>query len=353
MRRNSIIFLAIIFLTYSYQGYKVYHKYIHDEVKIKISGLLSDITDNVISIPLETPDSVAIQRIKRVQRDGNDIFLLGDRRLLHFNASGKFINEPAADISNMEGAFIADYAIDTDRHQITVIDSLRNYSKYDYSGNLISRAKITQPWNKLTAFTYHNGSLWAAAELLLKNTDDDSYTITHNLYQLDMNMNEISCMNLRHADVGHEKIFTNIHPDEILVDEEGVYAYSTPIDMENLLNDTLYILQNRIIPTTNRNVYNSSAYIYPVRKSKRYMISTYYSTDGDCHTFCFDNSDYTAYILQEGFKDDIFNTGNIADLQPLDNYNKSYCYTNTKADISAGSTENETVTVLYIATLKS
>ena len=354
MRRNSIIFLAIFFLTYGYQGYKAFYKYINDEVKVKTSGLLSHITDNVISIPLETPDSGAIQRIKRVQRDGNDIFLLGDRRLLHFDASGKFINQPAADICNMEGVFIVDYAIDPDTRRIIVIDSLRNYSKYDYSGNLISRAKITQPWSKLTAFTYHNGSLWATAETLEKNIDDDSYTITNGLYELDMDMNKISCMNLRNVNVGREIILNNIRPDEILVDEEGVYVYSTPTGMEHLLNDTLFILQNHIIPTASRNEFIKSAYIYPVRKSKRYMISTYYRTDGDCHTFCFDYSDHTAYILQEGFKDDIFNTGNIEDLQPIDNYNKSYCYIKTKAGISSGSIENRTGnTVLYIATLKS
>ena len=351
MRRNSIIFLAIIFLTYGYQGYKVFHKYINDEVKVKTTGLLSDITDNVISIPLETPDSGAIQRIKRVQRDGDDIFLLGDRRLLHFNASGKFINQPAADISSMEGVFIADYAIDTDSRQIIVIDSLRNCSKYDYNGNLISRDRIAQPWTKLTAFIYHKGSLWATAETLVKNTDGESYTFSHDLYRLDMDMNEISSMNLRNADVGREIIFNNTRANEILVDEEGIYAYSTPTVMDHLLNDTLYILQSSIIQTANKNDY---AYIYPVRKSKRYMISTHYNTDGDCHTFCFDNSDHTAYILQEGFKDDIFNTGNIADLQPIDNYNKSYCYIKTIADISSDSNEKTSGNpVLYIATLKS
>ena len=350
MRRNSIIFLAIIFLTYGYQGYKVYHRYVNDEVKVKTSGLLSDITNNVISIPLETPDSGAIQRIKRVQRDGNDIFLLGDRRLLHFDVSGKFINQPAADISNKEGVFIADYAIDTDNRLIIVIDSLRNCSKYDYNGNLISRNKIMQPWNKLTAFAYHSGSLWATVEALVKNADDDSYTITHSLHQLDTDMNEISSMNLHYADVDRKTILNTLHANEILADEEGVYAYSTPVDMEHLLNDTLFILQTRIIAGRNE----QKACIYPVRKSKRYMISTYYNTDGDCHTFCFDNSDYTAYILQEGFKDDIFNTGHIADLQPIDIYNKSYCYVKTKAGISAGSTEKVTGNpVLYIATLKS
>ena len=354
MRRNSIIFLAIIFLTYTYQGYKILYKYINDEVKVKSSGLLSDITNNVISIPLETPDSGAIERIKRVQRDGDDIFLLGDRRLLHFNSSGKFINQPAVDITNMEGVFIADYAIDTDRHHIIVIDSLRNYSKYDYQGNLLSRTQITHPWNKLTAFTYHNGSLWASAESLVKNIDDDSFTIMNDLYRLDMDMNEISRLNLRNVDVGREIIFNNIRADEILVDEEGVYAYSTPVDMEHLLSDTLFILQGRIIPNSGRNNFNMSECIYPVRKSKRYMISTHYNTDDDCHTFCYDNSDNTAYILQEGFKDDIYNTGYIADLQSMDIYNKSYCYIKTEADISAGSIENATGTpVLYIVTLKS
>ena len=112
MKRSALIFLATILLTYGYQGFKTYYNHINENVKVKTSGLLSDITSNVISIPLETPDSGAIKQIKRVQRDRDNIFLLGDQRLLHFDVSGKLISQIANDISDNEDVFIADYVID-------------------------------------------------------------------------------------------------------------------------------------------------------------------------------------------------------------------------------------------------
>ena len=145
MKKGGLLLLAILFLTYGYEGYKIVQLYMNDNVKVKTSGLLSDITDNVISVPLKTPDSEVVRQIRRVQRDGNNIFLLSERRLLHFDISGRFINQPAIEISNDEDVFIADYTLDTDNHLIIVIDSQRNISKYDYSGNLISKAAINQP----------------------------------------------------------------------------------------------------------------------------------------------------------------------------------------------------------------
>ena len=342
MKKGGLILLTTILLTYGYQGYKAIYNYINDEVKIKTSAVLSDITDSVISVPLEAPNGRAIQQIRRVQRDENNIFLLAEHRLLHFDISGKFINQPASDISDRDDVFIADYTIDADRQQIIVIDSLRYMSKYDYSGNLISRVKITQPWHKITAFAYHSGYIWATTETLIKNTDNDSYNISHDLCQLDMEMNGISNQRLHYADVGRN-IFKSFCINELLVDENSVYAYSSPIDMDNLLNDTLFILQSHNVSMMNRNRYYGQACVYPVRKSKRYMMSTHHYSADDCHTFCYDNSNNTAYMLSEGFEDDFYNTGNITDLQPMDIYHTSYCFVKQESDAP----------VLFIATLKS
>ena len=334
MKKGGLFLLAILFLTYGYQGYKTVRTYMNDEVTVKTSGRLSDIANNVIPVPLETPDSGVLRQVKRVQRDGNDIFLLSDRRLLHFDISGKFISQPAIEISDNEDVFIAEYTLDTDHNLIIVIDSQRNISKYDYSGNLISKSKINQPWRRITALAYHNGHLWVTAETTEKAADDFYQTI-HRLYRLDSDMNEISNQRLYSADVGRDIKFNSLCIDELLVDEDGLYAYSSPSDMKHLLSDTLHILQCKNIPlTAYKNAHNVETGVYPVRKSKRYIMSTNNNSIDNPYTFCYDKTNNDAYMLSEGFKDDFYNTGYVANLQPMDIYNTSYCYIKTESDFS-------------------
>ena len=338
----------------------------NDEIKVKTSGQLSDITNNVIPVKLEAPDSGIVRNITRVQRDGNNIFLLSDKRLLHFDISGRFINQPAMEISNNNDVFIADYTLDSDNHQVIVIDSQRYISKYDYSGNLISKAKINQQWRRISAFTYYKGYLWVSAETTEKIADvpinrdnsvvasyttetsdkkrDDSYQVTYRLYKLDNDMNEISNQKIFLADIGRNTKFNSPCIDELLVYEDDVYAYSSPTDMEHILSDTLHILQYKSMPSfAIANRHEGETGVYPIRKGKRFIISTNNNMIDNCYTFCFDKTKYTAYMLSEGFKDDIYNTGNITNLQPIDIHNASYCFIKSERNNP----------ILYIVTLNA
>ena len=345
MKRCGILLLTIIFLTYGYKGYKVYDDYINDVVKVKESGVLSDISNNVMPVNLKGLHIEDIQQIRKVQKDGNNIFLLNGDKLLHFDINGNFLNYIASDISDSKESFIASYTIDSDNHHIIVIDGSRNICKYNYNGKLISKLKITHPWNKLTAFTYHKGHLWATAEITEKH-DDNTLWVVNNLCKLDMDMNEISRERLQPAEKGRVILYESLHAHELLVDGQDVYAYKAPVDMKYLLDDTLNILFRNSMPMMLlRRDYHEKASLYPVRKSKHFMISTFYNTQDDHYTFCYDKSNNTAYMLQKGFKDDFYNTGYIANLQPVDNNNSTYCYVKTNS--------SDEKTVLYLVTLKS
>ena len=356
MKKSCILLLTIISLTYGYQGYLTIRSYYNDELKIKTSGQLSDITSNVIPVQLETPDSGIVKQIKRVQRDGDDIFLIGDNRLLHFDISGNFINQLAMEISDNEDVFIANYTLDTQLHQVILIDSQRNILKYNYSGDLLSKSKINQPWRSISAFAYYNGYLWTTAEKVVINADDNSIQVTHSLYQLDSEMNEISSQTLHYADVGRDILFHSFFVDELLVDEHGVYAYSSPADMKYLLEDTLNILLYKEIPMMSKTGHYGKACVYPIRKGKHLMISTYCNEADNCYTFCYDNTNHTAYLLSEGFNDNFYKTGHITDLQSMDIYNKSYCYIKSGDDLSdkfPDREKNNNNPILFLVTLKS
>jgi hypothetical protein len=359
MRKGCFLFLTLFFLTYLYQGYKTVETYTGDKIDIKVSGKLSDIAGSVLPVLLETPDAAAgaVRHVRRVQRDGNSLFMLCDDRLLHFDISGKFMNRIAGETADENGACIAEYVLNTDLHRVIVIDSRRNISRYDYDGNRISRKRITHPWEKLTAFACHNGYLWASAETYVKDHDrPDTIRIRHDLYQLDAGMNEISRHPLRTADTGRGRIFAGLCVSELLADEDGVYAYAPPTGTEHLLDDTLYIAERKKTPLLFPEGYAGTACIYPVRKGKRYTISTGNNPAGPHFTFCYDHGDFTAYILPDGFTDDFFDTGFITDFQPMDMYNRSYCFVKSGKDLSKKYPErawNDDQPVLFIVTLQT
>ena len=355
MKKVCLLLLAIIFLTYGYKAYQVVDAYLNDVLKIKVSGNLSEITEKVIPVPLQIPDSGVVRDVKRVRQDGNNLFMISDNRLLHFNLQGKFINQIARDINEENGKFIVEYVLNTHKKQALVIDSERNISTFDYHGNLISSIRIDKPWHKLTALIYHDGFLWATAETLVKNKDNhDSYLIEHKLYQLDMDVNEISSHALRSSCVGMDRMFSSLLVDELLVDEQGVYAYSTIFDTAILLQDTLYIAQQKKIPLPNK---NTQYCIYPIRKGQRYYLSTYYDSITDTgHTFCYDDTKLTAYMLSDGFRDDFFMTGCVSDFQPMDIYNESYCFLKSGKQLAKMFPErakNDDAPVLFILKLKA
>ncbi|MDR1524960.1 MAG: hypothetical protein LBS79_06875 [Tannerella sp.] len=349
MKKGCFLLLAIIFLTYGYQGYKIASVHIKEGITIKETGKLSDIAENAFAVPLEMPDSGAMRNIKRVRRDGDDLFMISENKLLHFDMHGNFINRIACDI--------VEYALNPKMNQVLVIDSQCSISKYGYDGALISRACIGHFRYKLTAFTFHDGYSWLTAETLVKNDDHpDSFLIVHNLYQLDDNMNEISSRTLRIAHAGQGKFFSNTCISELLVSENEVYAYTPPFENSDLLEDTLYIVEQEKLPLLNKNVHDGATCIYPVRKGKRYLFSTCSSPAGNNFTFCYDKTGFTAYLLPEGFKDDIFKTGHISGFQPVDIYNNSYCFIKSGKDLSGTfperSVDNDSP-VLFIVNLNT
>ena len=355
MKRAGFILLAILFLVYGYKGYEIVRQYMQDAVTVKTSGRLSEIADKIVAVPLETPDSGVVRNVKRVQTDENHLFLIGDQRLLQFDVSGKFVRQLTSSANGGE-TFFADYALDTDHHAVVAIDSQRNICKFDFAGNLLSKAKLEQPWHKLTAFAYHNGYFWLSAEYFVKNgPNPDTRQIVYGLFQFDSNMNEIACLPLHKADVGRDRLFDFCPVDELLADEHGVYAYSSPVDMNSLLTDTLYIMQREEAPFLYNGGYADAACIYPVRKGKRFRIATNYQSIDNHYTFCYDRTSHTAYVLPKGFKDDLQKTGYVNSLQPVDVNNNSYCYLKSGATLSkkiTGRAKNSDNPVLFMVTLK-
>jgi hypothetical protein len=269
---------------------------------------------------------------------------------------GKFISRIATELSGENTAQLAEYVLDTNNHHVLVVDSERYLSKFDYDGRLLAKNRIDKPWHRITAFAFHGGFLWATAETLEKDGDNPtSFLIKHKLYQLDANMNELYSQTLRTVNVGGNRLFSSLFVEELLADEQGVYAYATMADKKILLSDTLHIVQQKKTPYMYQDANVGMACIYPVRKGERFYLSTNnsHSTDNSS-TFCYDDTTKTAYMLADGFRDDFFKTGYVPDLLPMDMYNETYCFLKSGKDLARkfpGRAENNDSPVLFILKL--
>jgi hypothetical protein len=339
MKHAVYILITVIFVTSGYRACNLVSEHLNDRIKIRTEGVLSDIADKVESIPLETPDSGRVTRIRRVLKDGDNIFLISDNRLLRYDISGKFVNHVARDIAE-NSEYIERYALNVAQRQVIVIDGRRNIITYSYSGELISKTALHHRWKRISALEFYSGYLWVTAETYVKTNDsDNSFRIVNNLYQIDRLMNIISETPLKTADVSKPQMLNIPFITEILAGEDGLYAYSLPYGMDCLLEDTLYILQQKKLPSLHVGETFGNKCIYSVRRGHRFFIS------GNKFTFCYDDKNHTAYKLNEGFKDDFFNTGNVSNLHPVDIYGNTYCYF---CESSTGGSAN-----LYIFTLKA
>jgi hypothetical protein len=99
--------------------------------KAEISDCLSDISGEVIAIPLETNEQCRMEELKQVKCAGTDIFIWSNDGICHFDRRGAFKNRIATGI----GSRIHDYAINAEHEQLIVLDSLQQLYYYTYERN--------------------------------------------------------------------------------------------------------------------------------------------------------------------------------------------------------------------------
>jgi hypothetical protein len=358
MKKSCFLLLILITLTYVRQGYRVVDEYRKDEIKIKTTGKLSDIAAQVQPVPLEKPHSGAIRQVRQVRRDGDHLFLLSDNRLLHFDIHGRFIRQIAAHDSETaydnNNTYITGYTLNPHTKHIITINNRHHITRYDYDGNRLDDKPLEHPWQNPTAPAFHDGYLWIAAETPGHRR--------HDLYCLDADLNEISRQPLHIAYTGRERILTTSCVTELLADEDGLYAYAPPFDAEELLNDTLYITEQKKYPHLlypHRNaerLLRDACCIYPVRKGTRHLTATCHHRAESHITFCYDRQKFTAWILPEGFRDDFYETGHVPDLYPMDLYGQTCCFIKSGRDLSRkypARAFSEDLPVLFIVNLNT
>lgn len=354
MKRTCTLLLLLILLTYLKEGYEQLTA--EAPVACALSGNLSDVAEEVIAIPLETSNRCLLQHARMIKRDGNNIFLINKRQLYHFDRSGKFINQITyCTVERENNILVSDYVIDPIREQLIVMDEEQNAHYYTYDGQFLGKLDIrgNHSWTAINRLSYYDHHLWVAAERIVKRPEQGNRECLEQwLYKLDTTFNEVEARKLAPAELGRFSLGRALSP-EIAVANKNVYVQSPSLQPDLLLQDTLYLISKNQLDITD--TYSS---ILPVRLGGRFLVSTYYNpcpTNDDSYTFCFDQEKRQAYNVKGGLEDNFYGTGKVKDLQAMDVYSQSYCYSKTgKEALMAFPDRKETDNpVLFIVKLKA
>ena len=189
MRKTfNLLFICLIAL-YGRIGYQVIHN--TDLPQCQLEGSLSDVAEEVIAIPLETNGHCSLKKIKMIKRDREDIFLVSDRRLYHFNSSGQFLGQITAyRPGTKQPVELADYAVDPVRDRLIVIGTGQEVYYYDYNGQLLFQSILPQDasWKTFGHMAYYDNHLWATIDLV-NSENKQAPTVEQWLYKFDLGFN--------------------------------------------------------------------------------------------------------------------------------------------------------------------
>lgn len=339
-----LLFLGIFSCTYHEKNIPINDKAI-------TKNFLSDISEEIVAIPLETTSACQIKEIKQVQQTGSDIFLLNENEIYHFHHSGNYLNKISLD----NNAAIRSYTINPEKRQLAVLDSLQQLHYFSYSGEKQEWKDLSNSslWKTLYKVVYHNTSFWAIGENISADNCYEKW-----LYKFDTDFSLQESIMLSNVDMGRFCLNSCFTP-ELSVANNMLYVYSPFSFKETILKDTLYLASSNQLT---QNLFNNaidkkqSVYTLPFQMNKRYMIASYQanSREEENYLFCYDQKEQKAFSFH-GFNDDFYQTGLVTDLQSMDIYNNRFYFYKFGQEVfetfpERAATDNP---VLFFVTLKN
>jgi hypothetical protein len=305
----------------------------------EITDSLSDISSKITAIPLETNPQCLLSELKQVKQSDSFIFIWSGNDIYRFNHQGVFINR----ITQNNHFPVHHFTINPDNQQVIVLDTLNLIHSYSFDGNILytEDAETGLPGQAILDLLYHNHSLWAVTEKL---SDDNRFEKW--LYELDLSFRPLEGMKYTSVDLGHFFVESSFD-SKLYVADRKICVYSSFLSKKTLLADTLFIITsgqlnpNRLFPLREfGNV--CAAYSLPFFLNKRYLIASYqtHQTESENYLFCFDRKTNKAFNLS-GFTDDLYQTGVVKDLQPLDPNNQEYYFYKSGKEVIASFPERE------------
>lgn len=349
MKRTFLTLFIFLIALYAKQGYQFLTS---DGTKTcLLSGYLSDIAEEVIAIPIQKSKEYNIRYAKQVRKEGDNLFFVCNETIYRFNRKGELLNT----VTNPEQIRVGGYILDHRNQQLIVLGNENDIHYYTFDGKLIDTKKLKSNLSgeRIYTISMHKNNIWTTEEHISYDPDTNKTSMEVLAVKYDTSFTKLESKKIATSDVGRRQMFTSYYGGEFCVqhDTGHIYLYNPPLSAEYLLSDTLYILSQK------QKLDHTGITAYPTRMGSRFWLAGCENNSGPLqnYLFCYDTKKNQAWQLTDGFDDDYYQTGSVANLHPLDIYSRNYyfCKSGKELDKSFPQSSKADSLVVFIVKLKA
>lgn len=348
MKQITCIILAAMLLLCGGFGYE--HLMAERNADLRRDGELSDIAESVTAIPLKPINGQPLTEAHDIQKEGDDLFLISQGILYRFNRQGDLVCQ----ITHPEEIKVAGYLVHALKKQLIVLGNVDDIYYYTFDGELLFKKKLRKDFDEeqLMSAVLHRGKIYTAERILTSDTLHRP-CVKQEMRVYDTCFRPLESHPIVEVSLTHPILSPNAQSVRLCVspDSGQMYAYSAPCQPEHLLRDSLFIHQSGIMGGIDDN----EVPLLPVCMGSRYWLSVNQHAEEKekRYLFCWDRSGNHAWQLNEGFTDDFFQTGTVAELEPMDLCGQTYSFTKRGESLQASFPEAADSTVVFIVQMKA
>lgn len=376
MKRTFVILLVGMLLVYGRQTYTIFTA---DATPIRhLAGCLSDIAEEVVAIPLESPPGDSIDQARQIRREGRELFLINRGVLYRFGSDGRFLSR----ITDPADIRVAGYVVNPVGRQLIVLGNTDDIFYYSFDGRLLEKKKLKSelPGHRMLTAAYHKGHIWSVEEKPaassagratpsttpsaapleeVKSAGAPSNKFAREVVEYDTAFRRLHTHPLVEADLGREgRIAACFAPRLSVAEDTGaLYAYEPMSTSEHLLRDTLYLKEKRENARGTGLSDTGVIPLYPLCLGSRMWISSYTNAADpkQNYLFCYDTRKQIYWEVAGGLRDNFYHTGVVGQLDRvgLDAEVYSYCCSGEALRDSFPAVAAAKGSVVFFVTLKS
>lgn len=355
MKRTCLALLAFLLVIFAKQGYEVFWK--EAPLRKHFSGSLSDISEEVVAIPLETAGGEKIETARNIREEGKNLFLISKETVYRFNRKGEFICR----ITDPDQIRAAGYVLNPAHRQVIVLGNTDDIYYYSYEGKLLEKKKLKcdLPDRKMFSASLYQNHIWAIEEKTTRpDTSCETSCLEREVVIYDTSFHKVETRQLMPADLGRSPYIPPCFAPRLSVkkDTGELYAYEPSMQPEELIRDTLY-LRSAQERGRQEEPNEKTVRLFPLRFGRRMWVSTYTNRENmqDNYTFCYDTLKNQYWQVRGGLKDNFYQTGMVDRLEAMDLFADTYCFCKSGEEIkeSFPHQARKGNSVLFIVKLKS
>lgn len=355
MKRAFVLLSILCLLACGLQGYKLL--YSNHTTPNPFKGKLSDITDEVIAIPLRDTGELRIKSPQNIRQEGNNLFLVSEGILYRFNRDGQFICQ----ITQPDEILVAGYVVNPAKKELIVLGNTDDIFYYTFEGKLLLKKKLKSDLSEERKFysIEMHGNLLLTTEKRVDTTQARP-TVTQEIATYDTAFHPVGRKRLASFDLQRNNQPISYWNPKVGIEKDSglLYAYMPNSRLRHLLRDTLLIQKAHKFHDATLFGQKNTYPLLPIRLGSRYWIASFDQTpeNEEDYLFCYDTTKGQHWELKDGFTDNFYQTGYVKHLEPVDPYGNTYCYYKRGEAIKKAFpdlTTKESPIVLFLVKLRS